>query len=207
MGAPKEIAWSSVRTCACTPPPRCRPRRSSAPARASGTRRRCASAPASAPAASSARTCTSTSTSSSATDVKVQNNVSLFHGVTVEDGVFVGPHVCFTNDRVPRAINRDGSLEDRCRLGGLPDPRPPRRGARRQQHDPAGRDDRALGDDRLRQRGHPRRGRSRAGGRQPGASAGQRLPVRPAAARRRRRGRSSDRARAAAPPFPPEAPT
>jgi acetyltransferase-like isoleucine patch superfamily enzyme len=41
--------------------------------------------------------------------VKVQNNVSLFHGVTVEDGVFVGPHVCFTNDRVPRAINVDGS--------------------------------------------------------------------------------------------------
>ena len=42
-------------------------------------------------------------------DVKVQNNVSLFHGVTVEDGVFVGPHVCFTNDRIPRAINPDGS--------------------------------------------------------------------------------------------------
>jgi len=43
--------------------------------------------------------------------VKVQNNVSLFHGVTVEDGVFVGPHVCFTNDRVPRAINADGSAK------------------------------------------------------------------------------------------------
>ena len=43
--------------------------------------------------------------------VKVGNNVSLFHGVTVEDGVFVGPHVCFTNDRVPRAINRDGSIK------------------------------------------------------------------------------------------------
>ena len=42
---------------------------------------------------------------------KVQNNVSLFHGVTVEDGVFVGPHVCFTNDRVPRAVNADGSLK------------------------------------------------------------------------------------------------
>jgi UDP-2-acetamido-3-amino-2,3-dideoxy-glucuronate N-acetyltransferase len=42
-------------------------------------------------------------------DTKIQNNVSLFHGVTVEDGVFIGPHVCFTNDRVPRAINRDGS--------------------------------------------------------------------------------------------------
>jgi UDP-2-acetamido-3-amino-2,3-dideoxy-glucuronate N-acetyltransferase len=44
-------------------------------------------------------------------NVKVQNNVSLFHGVTVEDGVFIGPHVCFTNDRLPRAINRDGSLK------------------------------------------------------------------------------------------------
>lgn len=44
-------------------------------------------------------------------DVKIQNNVSLFHGVTVEDGVFIGPHVCFTNDRLPRAINRDGSLK------------------------------------------------------------------------------------------------
>ena len=41
--------------------------------------------------------------------VKIQNNVSVFHGVTIEDGVFVGPHVCFTNDRVPRAINADGS--------------------------------------------------------------------------------------------------
>ena len=44
-------------------------------------------------------------------DTKVQNNVSLFHGVTIEDGVFIGPHVCFTNDRVPRAITADGSLK------------------------------------------------------------------------------------------------
>src|SRR5262245_50631036 len=47
--------------------------------------------------------------------VKIQNNVSVFHGVTIEDGVFVGPHVCFTNDKIPRAINPDGSpksLED-----------------------------------------------------------------------------------------------
>jgi UDP-2-acetamido-3-amino-2,3-dideoxy-glucuronate N-acetyltransferase len=43
--------------------------------------------------------------------VKIQNNVSLFAGVTIEDGVFVGPHVCFTNDKVPRAINPDGSLK------------------------------------------------------------------------------------------------
>jgi UDP-2-acetamido-3-amino-2,3-dideoxy-glucuronate N-acetyltransferase len=43
--------------------------------------------------------------------VKVGNNASLFHGLTVEDGAFIGPHVCFTNDRLPRAINRDGSLK------------------------------------------------------------------------------------------------
>ncbi len=42
-------------------------------------------------------------------NVKIQNNVSVYHGVTIEDGVFVGPHVCFTNDKVPRAINPDGS--------------------------------------------------------------------------------------------------
>jgi acetyltransferase-like isoleucine patch superfamily enzyme len=39
--------------------------------------------------------------------VKVQNNVSIYVGVTIEDGVFVGPHVCFTNDKVPRAVNAD----------------------------------------------------------------------------------------------------
>ena len=27
----------------------------------------------------------------------------------IEDGVFVGPHVCFTNDMYPRSINADGS--------------------------------------------------------------------------------------------------
>jgi acetyltransferase-like isoleucine patch superfamily enzyme len=45
--------------------------------------------------------------------VKIQNNVSLFTGTTLEDGVFVGPHVCFTNDRVPRAVNPDLSLKRR----------------------------------------------------------------------------------------------
>ncbi len=40
---------------------------------------------------------------------KVQNNVSLFNGVQLEDGVFIGPHVCFTNDMLPRAVEPDGS--------------------------------------------------------------------------------------------------
>lgn len=44
-------------------------------------------------------------------NVKIQNNASLYVGVTIEDGVFVGPHVCFTNDKVPRAVNPDMSLK------------------------------------------------------------------------------------------------
>jgi acetyltransferase-like isoleucine patch superfamily enzyme len=43
--------------------------------------------------------------------VKVQNNASLYAGLEIEDGVFIGPHVVFTNDKVPRAINPDGSLK------------------------------------------------------------------------------------------------
>lgn len=42
-------------------------------------------------------------------NVKIQNYASVYHGVTIEDGVFVGPHVCFTNDKHPRAVNVDGS--------------------------------------------------------------------------------------------------
>ena len=43
--------------------------------------------------------------------VKVQNGVSIYTGVTLEEGVFCGPHCVFTNDRYPRAINPDGSLQ------------------------------------------------------------------------------------------------
>lgn len=40
---------------------------------------------------------------------KVQNYVSLYQGVVLERGVFVGPSATFSNDRVPRATNPDFS--------------------------------------------------------------------------------------------------
>ena len=43
--------------------------------------------------------------------VKIQNYVSVYDGVTIDDGVFVGPHVVFTNDKIPRAINADGTVK------------------------------------------------------------------------------------------------
>jgi len=41
---------------------------------------------------------------------KVQNSVSIYQGVTIEDDVFVGPNVSFTNDKVPRAFNKDWEI-------------------------------------------------------------------------------------------------
>jgi acetyltransferase-like isoleucine patch superfamily enzyme len=43
-------------------------------------------------------------------NVKIQAFAFIPEGVTIEDGVFIGPHVCFTNDKYPRAVNPDGSL-------------------------------------------------------------------------------------------------
>jgi UDP-2-acetamido-3-amino-2,3-dideoxy-glucuronate N-acetyltransferase len=40
--------------------------------------------------------------------VKVQNNVSIYAGVVLEDFVFCGPSVVFTNVRVPRALHPQG---------------------------------------------------------------------------------------------------
>jgi acetyltransferase-like isoleucine patch superfamily enzyme len=42
---------------------------------------------------------------------KVQNYSCVYEGTTLDDGVFVGPEVVFTNDRYPRAINPDGTLK------------------------------------------------------------------------------------------------
>jgi len=41
---------------------------------------------------------------------KIQNFVSIYAGVTLEDDVFVGPAVVFTNDRYPRATGGDWEL-------------------------------------------------------------------------------------------------
>lgn len=44
--------------------------------------------------------------------VKVQNNVSIYQGVQIEDDVFLGPSMVFTNVRNPRsAVNRRGQYE------------------------------------------------------------------------------------------------
>jgi UDP-2-acetamido-3-amino-2,3-dideoxy-glucuronate N-acetyltransferase len=43
---------------------------------------------------------------------KIQAFAFIPEGVTIGDGVFIGPHVCFTNDLFPRAVNQDGTLQD-----------------------------------------------------------------------------------------------
>jgi acetyltransferase-like isoleucine patch superfamily enzyme len=42
---------------------------------------------------------------------KLQNYALVYEPAVLEDGVFVGPAVVFTNDHYPRAINPDGSLK------------------------------------------------------------------------------------------------
>ena len=50
-------------------------------------------------------------------DVKIGKNCKIEtfafipEGVTIEDECFIGPHVCFTNDKLPRATNKDGTLK------------------------------------------------------------------------------------------------
>jgi UDP-2-acetamido-3-amino-2,3-dideoxy-glucuronate N-acetyltransferase len=44
-------------------------------------------------------------------DCKISSHTFICEGVTIEDGVFVGHGVMFTNDLHPRAVNLDGSLQ------------------------------------------------------------------------------------------------
>jgi UDP-2-acetamido-3-amino-2,3-dideoxy-glucuronate N-acetyltransferase len=41
---------------------------------------------------------------------KISSHSFLCEGLTIEDEVFIGHHVCFTNDRFPRALNEAGGL-------------------------------------------------------------------------------------------------
>jgi len=36
---------------------------------------------------------------------KIQNYASIYYKTTIEEGVFIGPYVCMTNDKYPRAVN------------------------------------------------------------------------------------------------------
>jgi acetyltransferase-like isoleucine patch superfamily enzyme len=42
---------------------------------------------------------------------KISSHTFICEGVTIEDGVFIGHGVMFTNDLFPRAVNPDGSLQ------------------------------------------------------------------------------------------------
>jgi len=42
---------------------------------------------------------------------KVSSHTFVCEGVTIEDEVFIGHHVCFTNDLMPRATNAEGRLQ------------------------------------------------------------------------------------------------
>lgn len=44
-------------------------------------------------------------------DCKISSHSFICEGVTIEDGVFIGHGVMFTNDMYPRAVNPDGSLQ------------------------------------------------------------------------------------------------
>ena len=44
-------------------------------------------------------------------DCKISSHTFICEGITVEDQVFIGHNVTFINDKYPRAINPDGSLQ------------------------------------------------------------------------------------------------
>lgn len=45
--------------------------------------------------------------------VKIQNYASIYGEAEIEDEVFIGPYVCFTNDKIPRAANLKGELRSK----------------------------------------------------------------------------------------------
>lgn len=43
-------------------------------------------------------------------NVKIQNGVSVYRGVEIEEDVFLGPHMTFTNDLYPRSFNKNWKI-------------------------------------------------------------------------------------------------
>ncbi len=42
---------------------------------------------------------------------KIEAFAFIPEGITIEDECFIGPHACFTNDKLPRATNKNGTLK------------------------------------------------------------------------------------------------
>jgi acetyltransferase-like isoleucine patch superfamily enzyme len=49
--------------------------------------------------------------------VKIQNYVSVYQGVTINDDVFIGPHAVFTNDLKPRTTSSWNIVETKVEKG------------------------------------------------------------------------------------------
>lgn len=45
--------------------------------------------------------------------VKIESHTFICEGVNIEDEVLIGHHVVFTNDKYPKATNKDGSIRKR----------------------------------------------------------------------------------------------
>ncbi|HZX44978.1 MAG TPA: acyltransferase [Candidatus Nanoarchaeia archaeon] len=43
---------------------------------------------------------------------KIQAFAFIPEGITIGDEVFIGPHACFVNDKIPRATNKEGNLKE-----------------------------------------------------------------------------------------------
>ena len=111
-------------------------------------------------------------------NVKVQNNVSIYTGVVIEDDVFCGPSMVFTNVINPRS---HVDAQDEYQV----DAREARRLDRRQRHDRLRPYSRPVLLHRRWCRGHHRRTGFRSGVRQSGAAARPRLRVRRETGRQR----------------------
>lgn len=51
---------------------------------------------------------------------KISSHAFICEGVVIEDEVFIGHHVCFTNDALPRACNPDGTLQSEADWSVVP---------------------------------------------------------------------------------------